>query len=98
LVTPPKPRQRATGTRASIPASSAICANFTVFGHVVSNTPSIVVMAQAFDTFVANVPSLNLLSLNNGFVMPRGSELKAMSSFLSVGGCTPLDLTHHYMD
>ena len=45
-VAPPKPFQRAIGTSASIPASSATTAMSSVSGQVVSSVPSAVVAVQ----------------------------------------------------
>jgi hypothetical protein len=63
LVTPPKPRQRATGTRASNPALSAMRVSRLMLSHVGRNTPSIVVIAHALSTFKPNSPSLKRLVL-----------------------------------
>src|SRR5262245_65507018 len=70
LVLPPKPFQRATGTRASIPARSAITAMSRLFCQVGCRWPSAVVAAQPLLTLSPNTPSLSRLSLNNAFVMP----------------------------
>ena len=46
LVTPPKPFQRPTGTSASNSISSASFASVSVFGQLISSTPSMVEIAQ----------------------------------------------------
>jgi hypothetical protein len=62
LVTPPKPFQRPTGTIASNSISSASLASVSVFGQLISSTPSMVEMAQPRSRLVPNVPSLSLRS------------------------------------
>src|SRR4029453_4518946 len=69
LVLPPKPFQRATGTRASIPARSAMTAMSRLFCQVGCRCPSAVVAAQPLLTLSPNTPSLSRLSLNSAFVM-----------------------------
>src|SRR5215470_17403026 len=68
LVLPPKPFQRATGTRASIPARSAITAMSILLCQVGSRCPS-AVAAQPLLTLSPNTPNLSRLSLNSAFVM-----------------------------
>src|ERR671923_2139485 len=69
LVLPPKPFQRATGTRASMPARSAMTAMSRLFCQVSCRCPSAVVAAQPLLTLSPNTPSLSRLSLHSVFVM-----------------------------
>src|SRR5215467_8113540 len=69
LLLPPKPFQRAMGTRASIPAQSAMTAMSRLFCQVGCRCPSAVVAAQPLLTLSPNTPSLSRLSLNSAFVM-----------------------------
>ncbi len=72
LVTPPKPCQRPIGTSASKSISSEVLASSSVFGQLISSTPSMVEMAQPRSRLVPKVPSLSLRSLNTGLVLaPR---------------------------
>jgi hypothetical protein len=63
LVTPPKPFQRPTGTSASNSISSASLASVSVFGQLISQTPSMVEIAQPRSRLLPKVPSLSLRSL-----------------------------------
>src|SRR5262249_36570915 len=84
LVTPPKPRQRPTGTSASSSISSASLASASVAGQLIRSVPSIVVMAAPESRLVQKVPSLSLRSLNSGLVPRRSSSALlgvAMRSF-----------------
>src|SRR5712691_3548866 len=69
LVWPPKPFQRATGTRASIPARSAMTAMSTLFCQVGCRCPSAAEAAKPLLTLSPNTPNLSRLSLNSAFVM-----------------------------
>src|SRR6185312_13056856 len=71
LVTPPKPCQRPIGTSASNSISSDVRASSSVFGQLISSTPSMVEMAQPRSRLVPKVPSLSLRSLNTGLVSRR---------------------------
>src|SRR3954462_12927608 len=73
LVTPPKPCQRPIGTNASNSISSEQRASSSVFGQLISSTPSIVEMAQPRSRLVPKVPSFSLRSLNTGLVLRRNS-------------------------
>src|SRR5262245_56996624 len=75
LVVPPKPRQRPIGTSASNSISSEILASSSVLGQLISNTRSMVEMAQARSRLVPNVPSLSARSLNTGLVARRSSSI-----------------------
>src|SRR5882757_9330212 len=71
LVTPPKPFQRPTGTRASKPISSPMRASASVLGQSALSTPSILEMAQPPLRLLENVPSLSLRGPNSGFLLSR---------------------------
>src|SRR3984957_1852080 len=77
FVSPPKPFQRPTGTRASNSISSAMRPSSSVFGQLTLSVPSIVEIAQPPPRFVENVPSLSLRSLKRGLV---GSVLTRRSA------------------
>jgi hypothetical protein len=74
FVTPPKPFQRPTGTRASNSISSASRANVSVLCQSAFSTPSMVVIAHPWLRLLENVPSLSLRSLKSGLVLRRGSS------------------------
>src|SRR5262245_62482709 len=78
LVWPPKPCQRPIGTRASNSISSEQRASSSVFGQLISSTPSMVEIAQPRSRLVPKVPSLSLRSLNTGLVLPR--SLRSMAA------------------
>src|SRR6185295_18347504 len=74
LVTPPNPFQRPTGTSASNPISSPICASASVEGQSALSVPSIEETAQPPLRLLQKVPSLSLLLLaNSGFLASRNS-------------------------
>src|ERR1700690_3319164 len=73
FVTPPKPCQRPIGTNASNSMASDVLANSSVFGQLISSTPSMVEIAQPRSRLVPNVPSLSLRSLKTGLVLRRSS-------------------------
>src|SRR4029078_11945204 len=83
LVTPPKPCQRPIGTSASNSISSEQRASSSVFGQLISSTPSMVEMAQPRSRLVPKVPSLSFLWLNTGLVLPRCSSRRVLSIILS---------------
>src|SRR6185312_11907952 len=61
LVAPPKPFQRATGTRHSKPASSAACARRRLLFQLESHRSGKVVKARPPEQFAPKSPSLNAL-------------------------------------
>src|SRR5580658_7599536 len=63
LVAPPKPRQRATGTSASIPAASAARAIRTDSCHSIFSVSAALVIAQPPLTLRPKTPSLSRLGL-----------------------------------
>src|ERR1700687_5576090 len=71
LVIPPNPCQRPIGTSASNSIDSEIFASSSVFGQLISRTPSMVEMAQPRSRLVPKVPSLSLRSLKTGLVARR---------------------------
>src|SRR5262249_33190511 len=77
-----KPCQRPIGTSASNSISSEQRASSSVFGQLISSTPSMVEMAQPRSRLVPNVPSFSLRSLNTGLVLRRGSEACVLSSII----------------
>src|ERR1700733_8830679 len=68
FVSPPKPFQRPTGTKASNSMSSAIWQSSSVFGQLTFSVPSTVEMAHPPPRLVENVPSLSLRLLKRGLV------------------------------
>ena len=82
LVAPPNPCQRPIGTSASNSISSEILASSSVFGQLISRTPSMVEIAQPRSRFVPNVPSLSLRSLKTGLVLLRSALAEAIASTL----------------
>src|SRR5580692_10069699 len=83
FVTPPKPCQRPIGTSASNSIASEVLASSSVFGQLISSTPSIVEMAQPRSRLVPNVPSLSLRSLKTGLVLRRSSCAGVLASMAS---------------
>src|SRR5690349_13649716 len=63
LVAPPKPRQRATGTSASIPAASAARAILTDSSHSILSVSAALVIEQPPLTLSPKTPSLRRLGL-----------------------------------
>src|ERR1700682_6499336 len=63
FVTPPKPRHRATGTIASIPAASAARAILTDSSHSILSVSAALVIAQPPLTLSPKTPSLRRLRL-----------------------------------
>src|SRR6476661_5084968 len=89
LVLPPNPCQRPIGTSASNSISSEIFASDSVFGQLISSTPSIEEIAHPRSRLVPNVPSLSLRSLKTGLVRARAACVIAVSCpFLVVAGST----------
>src|ERR1700733_4548072 len=89
FVTPPKPCQRPIGTSASNSIASDVLANSSVFGQLISSTPSMVEMAQPRSRLVPKVPSLSLRSLKTGLVLRRSScagVIASMTSSSQAGG------------
>src|SRR5215813_5198616 len=84
LVLPPKPRQRPIGTSASNSISSEILASSSVLGQLISNTRSMVEMAQPRSRLVPNVPSLSARSLNTGLVARRSSSMRLSAAMEEV--------------
>src|SRR5262245_19924961 len=82
LVLPPKPRQRPIGTSASNSISSEILASSSVLGQLISNTRSMVEMAQPRSRLVPNVPSLSARSLNTGLLARRSSSMRLSEAIL----------------
>src|SRR4249920_1587944 len=79
LVLPPNPCQRPIGTSASNSISSEIFASDSVFGQLISSTPSIEEIAHPRSRLVPNVPSLSLRSLKTGLVRARAACVIAVS-------------------
>src|SRR5690349_15691363 len=75
LVLPPNPCQRPIGTSASNSISSEIFAKVTVFGQLISSTPSMLEIAQPRSRLVPKVPSLSLRSLKTGLVRLRAASV-----------------------
>src|SRR5262245_59923814 len=84
LVWPPKPFQRATGTRASIPARSAMTAMSRLFSQVGCRCPSAVVAAQPLLTLSPKTPILNRLSLHSALVMLRPQCAQGIQSLFEI--------------
>src|SRR3989442_4306569 len=78
LVAPPNPRQRATGTIASNPASSARRLTSCTSGHVARNVPGALTATQPLFRLAPKTPSFSRLGPYSGLVMRASLPCQAL--------------------